>query len=250
METKLLVSEMFYSLQGEGRTMGRPSVFLRLGACNLLCGGHGTDKDGKLHDGAKWRCDTIEVWQKGLKYTPASLIIEMNQNLKYTDLLKKGVRTIITGGEPLLQANAIAQFIHIIENDFKISGIYEIETNGTIKPPGQLTDSVHIWNVSPKLSNSGMPYEKRLKSDVLIWFNNQMGTMFKFVVADHKDMDEVRNIINMYELDPRKIWLMPAASTLSELIRRNKLVAEFCIEYHFNFSSRLQVEIWDKTTGV
>jgi len=60
------ISEHFYSLQGEGKTMGVPAIFVRLQACNLLCGGYGTQKDGKLHDGATWRCDTLDVWTKGI----------------------------------------------------------------------------------------------------------------------------------------------------------------------------------------
>ena len=61
---KLAVSEVFYSIQGEGPTTGYPAVFVRLGGCNLMCGGEGTQKDKELHDGATWRCDTIEVWMK------------------------------------------------------------------------------------------------------------------------------------------------------------------------------------------
>ena len=64
----LIVSEYFYSIQGEGKTMGVPSVFIRLTACNLMCGGRGTEKDFKLHNGATWRCDSIEVWRKGKKW--------------------------------------------------------------------------------------------------------------------------------------------------------------------------------------
>ena len=64
MNHKLAISEVFYSIQGEGKTVGIPSVFVRLGGCNLMCGGMGTQFDGELHNGAEFRCDTIEVWMK------------------------------------------------------------------------------------------------------------------------------------------------------------------------------------------
>ena len=45
MDTKLAISEVFYSIQGEGKTMGIPAVFVRLAGCNLMCGGMGTQFD-------------------------------------------------------------------------------------------------------------------------------------------------------------------------------------------------------------
>ena len=44
---KIAISEVFYSIQGEGKTVGIPSVFIRLGGCNLMCGGMGTQFDGE-----------------------------------------------------------------------------------------------------------------------------------------------------------------------------------------------------------
>ena len=60
----LNISEQFYSIQGEGRTVGVPALFLRLQGCNLTCGGKKTVLTGNKQDGASWRCDTIEVWTK------------------------------------------------------------------------------------------------------------------------------------------------------------------------------------------
>ena len=51
---QIKIAEHFYSIQGEGRTAGYPAIFIRLSGCNLLCGGAGTQTDGKLHNGATW----------------------------------------------------------------------------------------------------------------------------------------------------------------------------------------------------
>ena len=78
----LPIAETFYSIQGEGITTGYPSVFVRLAGCNLMCGGQGTQFDGELHDGATWRCDTIEVWMKGKmkEFVDEKKYIEKNLN--------------------------------------------------------------------------------------------------------------------------------------------------------------------------
>ena len=84
-KTKLPVSELFYSIQGEGRTMGIPAIFLRLGGCNLLC------------KSDSWVCDTIEVWQKSKAVEFEDILSE-----DFVEKLKAGVHFVITGGEPLI----------------------------------------------------------------------------------------------------------------------------------------------------
>ena len=80
---KIAVSEYFYSLQGEGKTMGTPAIFLRLTGCNLMCGGYGVEKDGILRGGATWVCDTIQVWMKGTTYNFEDLCQELNTKLDF-----------------------------------------------------------------------------------------------------------------------------------------------------------------------
>ena len=106
------VSEHFYSLQGEGATMGVPAVFIRLQACNLLCGGYGTQKDGKLHNGATWRCDTLDVWTNGKKNTVELFASKINE--LYGDVLREGAHLVWTGGEPMMQQDAICSVMEIL----------------------------------------------------------------------------------------------------------------------------------------
>lgn len=238
----LAVSETFYSLQGEGKTMGRPSVFLRLKSCNILCGGQGTVRDKGLHDGATWRCDTIEVWLQGLKKEfPDVLSPDLMARLK------AGAGLIITGGEPLLQQNEVVRYLSWLRRQL-CDPFVEIETNGTIIPSEYLCNFVQ-WNCSPKLNNSGVPKEKRFNEQALKRLNSCAKTIFKFVITSWKDWEEIEQDY-LPVINRKKIWLMPGASTIEELLERNKRVSEIALTQCVNFSSRLQVEIWNQTTGV
>ena len=239
---ELAVSEVFYSLQGEGVTMGVPSVFLRLKSCNLLCGGQGTVQDKKLHDGAAWRCDTIEVWLKGL-WT----IYENVLNDWFIRKLRNGAHLIITGGEPLLQQDQIIDYLVWFRETQGFMPYVEIETNGTIMPKFSPTR----WNCSPKLESSGVPKEKRYKPEVLSKLNEHEGTIFKFVVTSSIDwLEIIASYLNPLIIDKPKIWLMPGASNIEELLENNKFVSSLALGNQVNFCSRLQIEIWNKTVGV
>lgn len=245
----LPVSEQFLSLQGEGKTAGIPAYFLRLKSCNLLCGGKGTDKDKKLHDGATWRCDTIEVWLKGKQKEFDAIIKDFGDDF-IKNLAAKTHHLVITGGEPVLHDTKISYFIghlaHLCNGDFNL----EVETNGTL--PGKWISGVNYWNVSPKLSNSGIPYNKRIKPDVLRDFARDDNSIFKFVISRRSDFEEVLQIIRdpAINIPPEKVWLMPAADNRKKLLEVSDLVATICANYGYKMSNRLHIQIWDKKTGV
>lgn len=230
---KLIVAETFYSIQGEGQTMGKPSVFLRLGGCNLLC---------KSED---WVCDSIEVWQKG----KAVLFSEVLQE-DYIKRLREGAHLIITGGEPLIHKNKIIDYLEWFQREFRFKPIIEIETNGTINPEIILFETVNYWNVSPKLKNSGETAIRRINELALSAFNNnELKTIFKFVVKDREDfleiLEDYGNII-----DIKKVVLMPAGSNTEELNKTRNIVAEMAIEFNVRYSERLHIVIWNQKTGV
>ena len=237
MNIDLAVSETFKSIQGEGLTMGQPAYFLRLGGCNLLCGGIGTDKDGKLHDGAEWRCDTIEVFQKSTKCSVEG-VIEMLGGDTFISDLSNNCLLIVTGGEPLLQQSALRTFFKALRLRCEYTPAIEIETNGTITPDLDLVQYVHQWNVSPKLKNSGMPLNKRYKRNAIEFFVQDSDAIFKFVVQDQSDWTEVLNEwIKPNEIPKDRIWLMPSSENREALITNSQEVAEICRDYNINFSS-------------
>lgn len=225
---RLNVSETFYSLQGEGQTMGHPAVFLRLTGCNLNC---------------VW-CDTTEIWRKG-----APILFKNVLSKAYVKRLQTGAHLVITGGEPLLHSNQIAGYLKWLVNKYQFSPIVEVETNGTIIPTLSLMDFVHYWNVSPKLKNSDEPFKKRFKVWPLRNFKCFSGSIFKFVISERGDYEE---IIQEFDgiIDFDKIWLMPAGASQKELAVTRPIVAELCIETGHNYSDRLHVGIWNQKTGV
>lgn len=238
---RLPVSEVFYSIQGEGITAGIPAIFVRLGGCNLMCGGRGTHQDKQLHNGATWRCDTLEVWTRWLS-TPVPDILS-DEYLQLFD--REGYRPhlVITGGEPLLHTDNLDAFLRSIPEDIYI----EVETNGTIIPTHYQAERVDQWNISPKLRNSGNETKARYRPKVLRWFMDYP-CVFKFVISSDQDLNEIEE---EYPFIPGEmITLMPAGENQSELDVTRTKVLQMCIQGGYRFSDRLHIVAWNKKTGV
>ena len=233
---EIRVSEMFYSIQGEGITMGVPSVFIRLQACNLLC----KSKD--------WVCDTIPVWTKGDKMLVRDLVKEVFQ--RFHKYLTKGAHLVFTGGEPMLQQAAIQEFVDVYYRKYEYVPFLEIETNGTIEFTNELLKEFDLINCSPKLCNSGMKEDRRIKADVLRQINNYRSSIFKFVVCEEEDLAEIQDLIDLLDLKSEKVVLMPAGDCREQLHSLAPMVAEMCKTNNYYYGSRLQVDIWDEVTGV
>ncbi len=247
----LAVSEYFYSLQGEGRTMGVPAIFLRLTGCNLICGGQGAQKDGVLRDGATWICDTMAVWMRGESYDFADLLQILEEKVDFLRRLRAGVHLVVTGGEPLLQQARLLAFLQFLEEKYALRPIVEIETNATVLPMADLDERVHYWNVSPKLSNSGMPEQRRRLVEVMHWFSENPKTMLKFVLRTVVDWAEIEREWVQEGLAKRsQIVLMPAAAEREDLQTLLETIAQICIREQVRMSSRLHIEIWNQKTGV
>ena len=238
---KVPISEIFYSLQGEGDSSGVPAVFIRLGGCNLMCGGQGTQFDKQLHNGATWRCDTIEVWMKA-----KAIELEKAFTKEITNAILNDAIVVITGGEPLMQQKNVQLIIDYVKA-INENTIIEIETNGTIMPNESILNTCK-FNCSPKLSNSGMEEDLRLKEDVLRKLND-FNTIFKIVISSKDDFSEVVNKF-LPIIGTQKLYLMPAGSSKNELKHTRQLTAELCKTNYIKFTDRLHINIWNKKTGV
>jgi len=219
---KVSGDQAFFTLQGEGQSIGKPAVFLRLHFCNLHC---------------EW-CDTKYTWDRNSKeFWQEAEDWDFQRTLKeISDYPSK--RLVITGGEPMLQQERIAKFAELIPN-WEI----EIETNGTIAPRDSLVQRCQ-FNVSPKLGNSGNPLRTRYRPEVLKEFNVLPKTTFKFVVQSENDFEEIDQIVNECELDSNKIIIMPEGITEEDIKYRALSVAEQVKQRGWRLLPRLQVTLW------
>lgn len=255
-ENELPVAEHFYSVQGEGPYAGVPSVFLRLAGCNLCCGGwENKDRDPEdfePEDDALWVCDTIDVWREADQtYTGNELLAEWQDN-GWVEPLRDGGHIVLTGGEPTLPGNQ-KSFLSLYSAWLKAgydAPFVEVETNGTIKPEPGFDQYINHYNVSLKLSNSGMSADERLDGDVVGWYAGKENAVFKFVVGRDADLDEILDIVYEYEIPDDSVMLMPAGQTKQQLAQTYPKVAEMCKTHGWRFSPRLHVNIWDQATGV
>jgi 7-carboxy-7-deazaguanine synthase len=240
--------EIFYSIQGEGKSIGKPAVFVRTSLCNLHCVWCDTDYTWNWTGTRfKHQFDQTPGYQKYDKKTWIAPVAVA----EIADIIAKYPckRVILTGGEPMLQQPALVQLmlaLRAIQPDY----IFEVETNGTMRPIPDFDVSIDQYNVSPKLENSGNPKKLREKAAPYRFFAQSPKSNFKFVVSEKKDLQEVLGIIRQYEIPNDKIWLMPEGLSRHALTRRRKWLVEVCKSEGFQYSDRLHIQIWGSKKGV
>jgi len=235
--------EIFHTLQGEGVSMGMPSVFVRSSLCNLHCSWCDTDYTWNW-EGTPWQHET------GVKYSKKDYIVSLETSDVADLVASYGCKNIIlTGGEPLLQQPAWAEMIqHLRERDPHYR--FEVETNGTQIPSEFMSSAIDQWNVSAKLSNSGNDEKLRINSDALHDFAGRENAWFKFVIQSAADLTEVQLLENTYALPKDKILLMPEGRTEEALQQKRLWLADICRDQGYRFSDRLHIQLWGSKRGV
>ena len=230
--------EIFASLQGEGPSVGKPCAFLRLSRCNLAC---------------EW-CDTPYTWhftgdrrphRDGETFERTANRITLSEEETAERIASFGQnRLIVTGGEPLLQANALAKLLVLLPDM-----IVEVETNGTVAPTPALDARIDQYNVSPKLAHSGNPAELALIPERLRAWAANPRAFFKFVVASREDVDEVLGLQSAYAIPREQIYLRAEGTDPAILQRRERWLAELCVTHRLTLSKRLHIELFGDTRG-
>jgi len=278
--SKLKISELFYSIQGEGRYLGVPSVFLRTFGCNFKCDGFGMPKGDKsverfAVDGEKFKsykllplvstgCDSYASWDPRFKHL--SPVLDTNTIVDtITDLLPakrwKDEHLVITGGEPLLGWQR--SYPELLSHD-NMRGLQELtfETNGTQLLESELVNFLADWkkhrflhcltfSVSPKLSISGESWEDAIKPDVITQYYNVGYTYLKFVIATKEDAEEAEQAVNEYRKKGFKgpVYLMPCGGVPELYNLNNRNVAELAMQKGWRYSDRLQVPLFKNEWG-
>lgn len=219
-ELPIRVSEIFASIQGEGPSVGTPSVFVRLQGCSVGC---------------RW-CDTKYTWdpRRGRALALDTVLSEVKQ--------AGHENVVVTGGEPLEHP----AFVPLIAGLKAAGHRVEVETAGTEIPPPAAVDQ---WNVSLKLAHSGVPEGRRLRPEAITRFRD-LGAWFKFVVGEERDVDEVLRIQAEHGLPSTRILLMPLGMRREEQQARMRQVVGWSRRHGFRFSPRLHILIWGPKRGV
>lgn len=222
--------EIFASVQGEGASLGVPSVFVRLSGCNLAC---------------SW-CDTRYTWDWA-EYDPKAERMRLEVEGVVQVVEQAAARNVvITGGEPLLQRAPLRALAAAL----KVGGRrVEVETNGTILPGTELAAVVDQWNVSPKLATSGNSRDRREAPEALAWFAQQRQAYFKFVVVQPSDLDEVDEMVARYAVPTERVLLMPEGTLPTDLRVRSIWLAEACQSRGYRLTTRLHVLLWGDERG-
>jgi len=235
--------EIFHTIQGEGKNLGKPSIFLRTSLCNLHC----------------FWCDTDYTWNwegtpfettSNKKFSKEQYIIEVPLVEVYNRFLEIPCTNIVlTGGEPMMHQKDLIQLMSLLKNENK-DYFFEVETNGTLLPSNEFESLINQYNVSPKLNNSKNPLSKRLKDKPLRYFSTAEKANFKFVISEKDDLTEVLKIIDDYKITADKVYLMPEGKTRQELSEKQRSLVDICKKYNFNYTDRLHIEIFGSKRGV
>ncbi|BAM79164.1 hypothetical protein, conserved [Cyanidioschyzon merolae strain 10D] len=280
----LLVSEIFASIQGEGPFCGSPSIFLRLGLCNLECIWCDTKYTWLFSEQRLARLQSRSRARDGSATTPGSsqqqeqplasqkanfcTVFDRHKELRRLsieevcrciELAREGTRAdavVVTGGEPLLHLKPLRPLVKHLVQDLELR--VEFETNGTIMPQVLLDvdheakQRIH-FNVSPKLANSLQSAKQRLRWDILHYYATQLPhqSIFKFVVDREEDLAEVEMIVNELQLPRTRVWLMPQGTTSESLaLAARERVIPWCLRLGFRYSHRVHIAIWNDRRGV
>jgi organic radical activating enzyme len=278
--SKLKISELFYSIQGEGRYMGVPSVFLRTFGCNFKCDGFGMPK-GELSverfkvdaDGIKeykklplvsTGCDSYASWDPRFKHLSPLLSVDSIAH-GIVDILPNGrwmdEHLVITGGEPLLgwQKNYSELLSHETMRALKE---LTFETNGTQELIPELIKYLQEWrrnreknaltfSVSPKLTVSGENWDEAILPSVIYQYQTVGFVYLKFVVASEEDLQDAEKAVNEYRKNgfTGPVYLMPVGGVERVYSLNNRAVAEMAMRKGWRYSDRLQVPLFKNEWG-
>lgn len=278
---KIKLSEIFYSIQGEGKYSGVPSVFIRTFGCNFKCAGFGMPK-GELSeerlfvDPKKYHaykelplvctgCDSYASWDPRFKDFSPTVTVE--QIVKYIKKILpfsawRDEHLVITGGEPLLGWQRF--YPSLLEDPFFFN-LKELtfETNGTQWIIPEFSDWLSYeftrrrqfnsltFSVSPKLSCSGEKQDDAIKPEIIAQYARHGDVYLKFVIATEQDAEEALDMVQLYRnaMFSGNVYFMPIGGTENTYHLNNTKVAELAMKHGVRYSDRLQIPLFKNAWG-
>jgi 7-carboxy-7-deazaguanine synthase len=287
--SKLKVSEIFYSAQGEGRFVGVPSIFLRTFGCNFTCSGFGMARGTASQEAdevaktvqlyktyeelplVNTGCDSYASWHPKFKslsptYETSEVISKMlalTPNNRWAQDNGNDVHLVITGGEPLLGWQKVyPEMLEAIEmRDLKN---ITFETNGTQELHDDFKQYLQDWvgipsitqrevtfSVSAKLSPSGEKWEDAIKPEIVCSYQKFGRTYLKFVIEKPDDFDEVDEAVAEYRREGFEgvVYIMPVGGVVSVYNGNKFNVADEAMLRGYYYSPRLHVDLWGNSWG-
>lgn len=287
--SKIKIAELFYSIQGEGRYMGVPSVFLRTFGCNFKCAGFGMPR-GELSTEADEVARTHKEIESFMKYEDLPLVStgcdsyaswmpefkDLSPMLTTDAIVERtmeilpnnewgNAHLVITGGEPLLGwQRAYPDLL----NHPKMTSLREItfETNGTQALTPEFAQYLKDWpwqhknsytreitfSVSAKLPCSGEKWEDAIKPEIVKSYQDIGANVYlKFVIATKQDFDDAECAIGAYRAAgfTGHVYLMPVGGVESVYALNNRTVADLAMKNGLRYSDRLQVPLFKNEWG-
>ena len=232
----LPINELFYSLQGEGKLVGVPSVFVRTSGCNLRC----------------WFCDSYHTsWEPTGAWMGIDGIIERVESYP-------AEHVVLTGGEPLLHGESVDLLERLAERGYHTT----VETNGTV----YRDVPIDLASVSPKLASSTPTperdptgegdwakrhEERRIDVDALSRLADAYEVQLKFVVTGEDDLGEIDELVARIrdaterEIRDSDVLLMPEGATTERIAETQERTAELAMERGYRYTPRLHVDLWN-----
>jgi len=237
----LPVNELFYSLQGEGKLAGVPTVFVRTSGCNLRC----------------WFCDSYHT-----SWEPTHAWMDLDDVLAEVRAHDRAGHVVLTGGEPMMHDAAVDLIERLDDDGYHVT----VETNGT-----RFRDApIDLASVSPKLENSTPTpdrdpkgegewaerhEERRVDVDALADLVDAYDFQLKFVVTEESDMPEVNDLVERVReaasapVRDDDVLLMPEGATRERLNETRERVADLAMDYGYRYTPRLHVDLWNDAPG-
>ncbi|WP_049971100.1 7-carboxy-7-deazaguanine synthase QueE [Haladaptatus cibarius] len=236
----LPINELFYSLQGEGKLAGVPTVFVRTSGCNLRC----------------WFCDSYHTsWEPTHAQMTISEIVDEVESYDANHV-------VVTGGEPLVHEETSILLDRLSDAGYHTT----VETNGTLFRK----TAIDLASISPKLASSTPTAERdpkgdgewakrheerRIDIDALGKFVDSYETQLKFVVTNESDLEEIETLVSKIRaaadapIRDTDVLLMPEGATRERLDENRERVAELAMEYGYRYTPRLHVDLWNDAPG-